>query len=110
PTSSLVTQCYPTPRSPPSFPTRRSSDLGFQGRALRKDDVLPLVAEFRPGDLDALARDLDAMSIYLPSTLANNPRERLRVMWGPRSEEHTSELQSRENLVCRLLLEKNKDA
>src|SRR5690606_33076352 len=25
-----------------------------------------------------------------------------------RSEEHTSELQSRENLVCRLLLEKNK--
>src|SRR5690606_34611491 len=27
-----------------------------------------------------------------------------------RSEEHTSELQSRENLVCRLLLEKKKDA
>src|SRR5690606_40290492 len=33
-------------------------------------------------------------------------------MWlysnGSRSEEHTSELQSRENLVCRLLLEKKK--
>src|SRR5690606_39491089 len=27
---------------------------------------------------------------------------------GRRSEEHTSELQSRENLVCRLLLEKKK--
>ena len=27
----------------------------------------------------------------------------------PRSEEHTSELQSRTNLVCRLLLEKKKD-
>src|SRR5690606_40260231 len=27
---------------------------------------------------------------------------------GVRSEEHTSELQSRENLVCRLLLEKKK--
>src|SRR5690606_42102251 len=27
---------------------------------------------------------------------------------GHRSEEHTSELQSRENLVCRLLLEKKK--
>src|SRR5690606_39288602 len=27
---------------------------------------------------------------------------------GTRSEEHTSELQSRENLVCRLLLEKKK--
>src|SRR5690606_42034054 len=32
-------------------------------------------------------------------------RERSR---GSRSEEHTSELQSRENLVCRLLLEKKK--
>src|SRR5690606_39463584 len=28
---------------------------------------------------------------------------------GVRSEEHTSELQSRENLVCRLLLEKKND-
>src|SRR5690606_41804914 len=32
-----------------------------------------------------------------------------RSVWG-RSEEHTSELQSRENLVCRLLLEKKKCA
>src|SRR5690606_41994819 len=29
-------------------------------------------------------------------------------VWFVRSEEHTSELQSRENLVCRLLLEKKK--
>src|SRR2546430_5031705 len=29
---------------------------------------------------------------------------------GPRSEEHTSELQSQSNLVCRLLLEKKKPA
>src|SRR5699024_11563528 len=28
--------------------------------------------------------------------------------WAPRSEEHTSELQSRFDLVCRLLLEKKK--
>src|SRR3989475_6076849 len=28
--------------------------------------------------------------------------------WGSRSEEHTSELQSQSNLVCRLLLEKKK--
>src|SRR5690606_40877370 len=37
-------------------------------------------------------------------------RFRLRLLESPppglRSEEHTSELQSRENLVCRLLLEK----
>src|SRR5690606_39718070 len=30
------------------------------------------------------------------------------VYFNQRSEEHTSELQSRENLVCRLLLEKKK--
>src|SRR5690606_18120811 len=33
----------------------------------------------------------------------------VRVVDDFRSEEHTSELQSRENLVCRLLLEKKKD-
>src|SRR5690606_40703634 len=32
----------------------------------------------------------------------------LKIDLEPRSEEHTSELQSRENLVCRLLLEKKK--
>src|SRR2546430_5775732 len=31
-----------------------------------------------------------------------------RVRGAPRSEEHTSELQSQSNLVCRLLLEKKK--
>src|SRR5688572_30862302 len=31
---------------------------------------------------------------------------RLAWRWGLRSEEHTSELQSQSNLVCRLLLEK----
>src|SRR5690606_41470069 len=34
---------------------------------------------------------------------------RLVTQLTPRSEEHTSELQSRENLVCRLLLEKKKN-
>src|SRR2546427_7923910 len=32
----------------------------------------------------------------------------LLLATGPRSEEHTSELQSQSNLVCRLLLEKKK--
>src|SRR5688572_32674941 len=35
-------------------------------------------------------------------------RQRDRVYVEPRSEEHTSELQSQSNLVCRLLLEKKK--
>src|SRR5687768_18082754 len=33
-----------------------------------------------------------------------------RCIWMKRSEEHTSELQSRLHLVCRLLLEKKKNA
>src|SRR5215510_9846593 len=37
------------------------------------------------------------------------PRTRPPTLWiPPRSEEHTSELQSRGHLVCRLLLEKKK--
>src|SRR5690606_39980641 len=35
-------------------------------------------------------------------------RRRASLKTAKRSEEHTSELQSRENLVCRLLLEKKK--
>src|SRR3712207_7922395 len=34
--------------------------------------------------------------------------ESLATWWADRSEEHTSELQSRQYLVCRLLLEKKK--
>src|SRR5690606_33620508 len=36
-------------------------------------------------------------------------KAKLQRLQLPRSEEHTSELQSRENLVCRLLLEKKND-
>src|SRR5690606_41853119 len=36
------------------------------------------------------------------------PIAAFRKLFATRSEEHTSELQSRENLVCRLLLEKKK--
>src|SRR5690606_41573878 len=39
---------------------------------------------------------------------SHSPRRRHHVRH--RSEEHTSELQSRENLVCRLLLEKKKES
>src|SRR5690554_7379565 len=46
------------------------------------------------------------------STKANCPKSTSRVKANPgrrvRSEEHTSELQSRPHLVCRLLLEKKK--
>src|SRR5690606_39662684 len=54
----------------------------------------------------ALARDLRRSSRSgIPEGL--DPREAV-YRYFKRSEEHTSELQSRENLVCRLLLEKKK--
>src|SRR5690349_23802423 len=70
----------PPPRSTP-FPTRRSSDLA---------------------EAEAIARGLQEI-VHCD----------LRVVllhYAPveRSEEHTSELQSRRDLVCRLLLEKKK--
>src|SRR5258707_9297874 len=46
--------------------------------------------------------------IFLHQSLAN-PRGRKKVASETRSEEHTSELQSRQYLVCRLLLEKKKE-
>src|SRR3712207_9504252 len=41
--------------------------------------------------------------------LGGRSRRRRRLRRGRRSEEHTSELQSRQYLVCRLLLEKKKN-
>src|SRR5215469_16129983 len=42
------------------------------------------------------------------SAMSGTPAKRSRSTARPRSEEHTSELQSRRDLVCRLLLEKKK--
>src|SRR2546430_3137514 len=49
-------------------------------------------------------------STYSPVTGSRAPRCRLESLpvRRPRSEEHTSELQSQSNLVCRLLLEKKR--
>src|SRR5207237_7996207 len=44
----------------------------------------------------------------VPSGCGSNPDPQPGFNSGPRSEEHTSELQSHLNLVCRLLLEKKK--
>src|SRR2546422_7763574 len=50
----------------------------------------------------------DPSARTIPSGQINRPPERRRPMRRSRSEEHTSELQSRLHLVCRLLLEKKK--
>src|SRR5206468_12778209 len=64
-----------------SFPTRRSSDLV-------------------PSTVVRVLRCSPAMMMA--------PTTAIIIIAGERSEEHTSELQSRSDLVCRLLLEKKK--
>src|SRR5690606_39739030 len=89
----------------PSFPTRRSSDLQPNGNYVvnglnqytQRNGV-----NFEYDDSGNLTFDGTTRFLYdqenrlVKATNSN----------GTRSEEHTSELQSRENLVCRLLLEK----
>src|SRR5207244_13430124 len=73
-----------------SFPTRRSSDLHPAGADV---DTLPLVIE--------VATVVDVLEVGVKEVnLASTSH--------CRSEEHTSELQSPDHLVCRLLLEKKK--
>src|SRR5690606_40827190 len=89
-----------------SFPTRRSSDLvpwqpmSVRPRCLHCASPFPATwwpATTRRCELETFADVVRAR--------AGDPAAGLLF---ERSEEHTSELQSRENLVCRLLLEKKK--
>src|SRR2546427_1247989 len=66
--------------------------------------LLPLLACHRRHDL--LGQDVERVrrdDQPVELALLRGPHQR-----GTRSEEHTSELQSQSNLVCRLLLEKKK--
>src|SRR5690606_41209051 len=98
------------PRQLLSFPTRRSSDLRRGG------GDLPFHEEDRRdpygfgGALVMVGPDwhsIDGSFKAYENALATLAKE-LIVNGYHRSEEHTSELQSRENLVCRLLLAKKK--
>src|SRR5436190_14952185 len=84
-----------TPPLLPSFPTRRSSDL----HAVALADALQPGAGIEGLGIGAAAPQIDAAPMPRPSIPAPGCR---------RSEEHTSELQSHSDLVCRLLLEKKK--
>src|SRR5206468_6481985 len=100
--------CHAPPRALPSFPTRRSSDLGLGLRlrlGLPRDDALRRRLRRRGGRLLAPAHQLaerDVLAVVRLPAL----QDFLHLL--RRSEEHTSELQSRSDLVCRLLLEKKK--
>src|SRR3712207_4669725 len=84
------------PRDLPSSPTRRSPDLGVEHR-----QVEPRVVRHVSGAPDHDAR------VHDPVSARREPAA--RAVDACRSEEHTSELQSRQYLVCRLLLEKKKN-
>src|SRR5690606_41763684 len=98
---------YADPRALHSFPTRRSSDLE------PPEDTLETGMASLPQQSGIFGTIMFGDSPVLsPSILLTRLRLPNRLCFGDstRSEEHTSELQSRENLVCRLLLEKKKQA
>src|SRR5690606_41827100 len=102
----------PSRRPPCStpFPTRRSSDLPvtvhyklfFVLTFGHEEYKLPLgEGDDRIGH--PLIPNFQSILIHVRIVYDTNPITNLHHHYPPRSEEHTSELQSRENLVCRLL-------
>src|SRR5438067_10166560 len=84
-----------------SFPTRRSSDLSFGASPPARSGARCVrIARTAAGGLKRAGLD----------TTSSLGRRLLGAIAPPRSEEHTPELQSRFDLVCRLLLEKKKKA
>src|SRR5690554_7453225 len=70
------------------------------------EDLIALVALFRPGPLQSGMVDDFINRKHGRAELAYPHSD---YQYEGRSEEHTSELQSRPHLVCRLLLEKKKN-
>src|SRR5690606_39859631 len=107
-TSRVLYAAAADPRTLPPFPTRRSSDL--QASMTSHDNsnagqrgMAHFVRNPAPRRLGMAAAGVWAAGLLLSGCSYVSDE-----LW-PRSEEHTSELQSRENLVCRLLLEKKKN-
>src|SRR5690606_41286562 len=87
----------------------------------RMESIPAIVSRTTPAPLVAICTERWATSadsaelrdtwlIDCAISLMRSDAELISCAWCSRSEEHTSELQSRENLVCRLLLEKKKNA
>src|SRR5207247_10982427 len=98
------------PSLPLSFPTRRSSDLVLH-EATACEPAHDIASPFMPLPLEPPDRkhrgqrgaDLQRENEQRPSGPDREPTDREIRDDGHRSEEHTSELQSRVDLVCRLL-------
>src|SRR5207247_9734822 len=93
-----------------SFPTRRSSDLPnshliLRRRRSRRLEGWPQTSRCPPSSFET--RSLKRVYAPLRRAMVSLLRMRAQKIV-ERSEEHTSELQSRVELVCRLLLGKKK--
>src|SRR2546430_11565621 len=76
-----------------------------------RSTLFPYTTLFRSIEATAglIGADRMCISTDYPHFDSNFPHVSTNLLKnGPRSEEHTSELQSQSNLVCRLLLEKKK--
>src|SRR5690606_39310625 len=92
-----------------SSPTRRSSDLPARRSTPPAAAVdSPAIGSSACAEIDPSYEVAPESAVRLLRLRGDRPQSRSASISGPpaRSEEHTSELQSRENLVCRLLLEK----
>src|SRR5947209_14570529 len=87
-------------------PANKSSANKSSKTSTRSCDCAFQAAEMRPLNAKLQSRDriLFFKSFQRPQIFENN----FQLCAAHRSEEHTSELQSRQYLVCRLLLEKKK--
>src|SRR5207249_10116245 len=103
PCSLLFSPSYATHRDLHSFPTRRSSDLRM-ARVAARPSISGICMSINTMSKTGCSR---AARTSTPLATTVTPQPRLSSML-VRSEEHTSELQSRFDLVCRLLLEKKK--
>src|SRR5207249_6835716 len=94
--------------SPLSFPTRRSSDLFSLPVPVGNPWLIPRTAD--PQRLITCLRKMKHRLSDYGYEVSTGPlvwnRHKKQLSSRPRSEDHTSELQSRFDLVCRLLLEK----
>src|SRR5699024_12562473 len=102
--SPLLFYRYPSPRCLSSLRTRRSSDLfllAYIGRWYNREKPQNQASS---GQKQVERHIFSVSSFSIPRSKAIKSLTILMV----RSEEHTSELQSRFELVCRLLLENTK--
>src|SRR2546426_10356818 len=85
-----------------------SRSLRATAHACRNSSAIGHGAPVGCGDLGGAARSARREVHEPPASLERDVGGELRTLIHVRSEEHTSELQSPCNLVCRLLLEKKK--